>query len=119
MFIENVTSISYSSEIQVRKTEYGPTYYPNPKHVNDGIIRVNINRLEYYNSDEDTWTPLIGDKVDLNMKLPAGLDVVINWAYEKMNEERKIEQLAAKYPALKQARDNFELIKQVVKNEEI
>lgn len=119
MFIENLTLVSYSPGIQVRKSEYGPNYHPDSANFKDGVVRVNINRLEYYNSDEDTWTPLTGDRVELNMNLPAGLDIVISWAYQKMDEERKIEQLAAKYPALKQARDNFELIKQVVKNEKI
>ena len=41
----------------------------------------------------------------------------INWVRLKMAEEKELNKLCDTYPALKTAKENFELIKQLVQNE--
>jgi phage terminase large subunit-like protein len=43
----------------------------------------------------------------------------LKWAKEKMVEERELEKLAKEYPALENARKHLEMIKVLVKSEEI
>jgi hypothetical protein len=74
-----------------------------------------MDGLEYYKNDIDSWLPISGSQVDIEHS--SVLDTVINWALIKMEEERKINELADKYPALKQAKLNYETVKALVSNE--
>ena len=47
------------------------------------------------------------------------LDTIITWARSKMQEEEKLKTLAAKFPALQKAMDNFEMIKALIENEPV
>lgn len=111
-FIETVES--GDANIYVRKTAYTPYYAPDDKNLHDGSIRTNRGGLEYYDASNSCWLPLPG--ADVKVELGPHIEMVLQWAYKKMDEEEKLKQLAEKYPALKQAKENYEIVKAMVYN---
>lgn len=112
-FVETVDSGDAS--IYVRKTAYTPYYVPDDKNLHDGSIRTNRGGLEYYDAGNNSWLPLPGS--DVKVEIAPHVQVVLDWAWAKMQEEHKLEDLAAKYPAFKQAKENYEIVKALVQNE--
>lgn len=111
-FVETVDSGDAS--IYVRRTGYTPYYSPDDKNLHDGSVRTNKGGLEQYDAGSDCWLPLPGS--DVKVEISPHVQVVLDWAWVKMQEEYKLEELAAKYPAFKQAKENYDLIKAMVKD---
>jgi hypothetical protein len=112
-FVEHIQVCGYN--VKVSTNDYSTRYFPDPERQLDGMVRVGLEGLEYYKDDTDSWLPISGSQVDIEHS--SVLDNVINWALIKMEEERKINELADKYPALKQAKLNYETVKALVSNE--
>ena len=113
-FVENFQCSDMS--IYGTVTDHTPYYTPDDKNLHDGVIlRTSQGGLEYYDVKLGDWLPLPGCQVTL--ELGPMSRTVLDWAYDKMEEERKLEELVAKYPALKQAKENYEIIKAMVANE--
>jgi ubiquinone/menaquinone biosynthesis C-methylase UbiE len=112
-FVEHIQVRGYN--VKVTTNDYSTRYFPDPQQQLDGMVRVSMDGLEYYKNDIDSWLPISGSQVDIEHS--SVLDTVINWALIKMEEERKINDLADKYPALKQAKLNYETVKALVSNE--
>ena len=77
-----------------------------------GMVRYNNGILEAF--DGYSWIN-ISTYVDVSLLPPATTAIV--WAQEKMAEEARLQALMDKYPALKTAKDNYELIKTLVLSE--
>jgi nitrogenase molybdenum-iron protein alpha/beta subunit len=63
-----------------------------------------------------TWMPIDNT---VNLTTDSTVAETLKWAKEKMREEREFERLALEYPALDNARKQLEMIKVLVKSEEI
>ena len=53
----------------------------------------------------------------LTLSLSPRVESVIIWAEQKMEEEQRERELCRKYPALQQAKENYDLIKTMVEND--
>lgn len=111
-FLENVNSGDAS--LMVTQTGYTPYYRPDDTNLHDGSVRTNQGGLEYYDAKYNSWMPLPG--MDVNITIGPHAQVVIDWAEAKMMEEMREKELLSKYPTLKQAKENYELIKAMVQN---
>lgn len=78
-----------------------------------GNLRLNNGTIEVFCISN--WIPISGE---YNIQLDARTQGILMWAEDKMREERNLEELCKKYPALEKAKQNFDLIKAMV-NEEI
>lgn len=78
-----------------------------------GMIRLNGSDYEFF--DGVTWNKMYTTAtVDLSFQTQQAID----WAIRKMNEEKKLDEYCKQYPALDEARNNFELIKKLVVSNE-
>ncbi len=111
-FIETVNSSDAS--ILVTAHTYTPFYTPDDKNLHDGAVRTARGGLEYYDSRNGCWLPLPG--ADVKVEIAPHVQVVLDWAYGKMQEDFKLQELAEKYPAFKQAKENYEIVKAMVYN---
>jgi hypothetical protein len=109
-FVETITSSDAS--IYSITNSYTPYYTANEAIPHDGFVRTNNGGLEYYDGSDHCWLPLPGS--DVRIEIAPHVQVVLDWAYAKMQEECEIDTLAATYPAFKAAKENYELIKALV-----
>lgn len=112
-FVENICSSDQT--IYCVDVGHTPCYTPNDTRPMDGVVRTAQGGLEYYDASFNAWLPLPGSEV--RVELAPHVTHILDWAYYKMEEERKFDAAAAKYPAFARARENFELMKAMVKNE--
>ena len=112
-FIDTVGS--YDSSITLYLTNHTPMYKPSDTIPNDGYIRTNYGKFEYWDGRNGCWMPCSG--ADISASLGPRLSYIVEWADRKMDEERKLAELVEKHPALKTAKENYELIKAMVGNE--
>ena len=110
-FIDEINS----SDMIVYANKQGTQYVPSNHTPMDGVVRINNGGLEYYNGDYRSWDVLNGTGVQIGNS--SRLEEVVRWAYDKMEEERTLDELAKKFPAFKTAKENYELMKAMVKNE--
>lgn len=113
-FIESVTS--NNGHVNVGISNYTPYYTPVDSKPLDGHVRTRNGGFEYYDANMQKWTPLPGDVARIDLTGMA--DNAISWVYEKMAEEARLKELAEKYPALKTAKEHYEIIKVMVQNNE-
>jgi hypothetical protein len=111
-FVENVNCSDFS--IYGTTTNHTPYYVPDNSVPMDGAVRTNKGGLEYYDSSIKDWLPLPGTEVRLELGPIAR--TVLDWAHEKMIEEQKLEELVKKYPSLKAAKENYEIVKAMVEH---
>lgn len=111
-FVETVGNSDAS--ILVTYSAHTPYYTPDDKNLHDGAVRTSQGGLEYYDAKYNSWLPLPG--LDVKLEIAPHVQHVLDWAYLKMQEELELDNLVAKYPALKQAKENFDLVKAMVKH---
>ena len=76
-----------------------------------GSLRYNGNMIETY--DGSTWRQV--NQNYTNISLDIGMVEAIEWARNKMAEERELEELAKQYPILEDAMRDLEVIKVLVR----
>ena len=113
VFIDAVGS--YNADIMLYLTDHSPRYQPSSAVPNDGYIRTNYGKFEYWDGRNGCWMPCSG--ADINVSLGPRIIPIVEWAERKMIEERRLAEMVEKYPALKAAKENYELIKAMVSNE--
>lgn len=112
-FIESISS--KNSTIYTCKNDYTPYYIASDTTPMDGAVRINQGGFEYYDAKNGAWFPLPGSDVDL--EIDPYYVTVLEWAMKKMDEEQKLDKLAEQFPAFKTAKENYELMKAMVRNE--
>jgi hypothetical protein len=110
--LEQVTS---GRGIDCYSTLQGTHYYPNDLVPSDGALRTYAGNMQYYNASKTCWQQLQGDTV--HVELSMEVHVVLNWVRDKMAEDVRIKDLIEKHPALKKAKENFDIIKVLVEND--
>jgi hypothetical protein len=56
---------------------------------------------------------------NFTLSTSSELDMVVEWAKEKMLEEERLKELCKKFPSLQKAKDNYDMIKTLVEHENI
>ena len=81
-----------------------------------GDVRWNGQYKRFEVSDGANWIP-----IDNTVQITTDTYVAetLQWAKEKMREEQELDKLAKDYPALENARKQLDMIKVLVKSEEI
>jgi hypothetical protein len=98
------------------------TYQGNRPYINTtqpiaGMVRYNNTNggcMEVY--DGSTWQPIANGSVDIDLNENAKR--ILEWAEEKMHEEKKLQELLARHPGLKDLHDKFEMMKILCQEEE-
>lgn len=108
--IKNITSSSTHLTVQ----GYSPTpVYPNGM-LSAGSVRYNPNNHHTEVYDGTNWYSITND---VTVGLSWDADNAIRWAIEKQKEEAELKTKMEKYPALKDAYDQLEVVKALVYGE--
>jgi hypothetical protein len=79
-----------------------------------GLVRYNPNSACLEATDGMSWHQLRpGATIDLNADAQRALD----WAFQKMQEERRLEQLMEKHPGLRDLKEKFDIMLALTKQE--
>lgn len=107
--IKNILSKNY---ITINRQVHQP--YISPGSQSAGMVRFNINtnELEVYNGV--AWLAIASD---VEIGLGSEVEMILDWAREKMLEDQRIDELCKKHPGLAKARDNYEMFKRLVDTE--
>jgi len=81
-----------------------------------GDVQWNGQYKRFEVSDGKNWIPIDNT---VHISTDSHVSEALTWAREKMREERELDKLAKEYPALDNARKQLEMIKVLVKSEEI
>ena len=100
--------------IQVQQGYHGvPPISPGAQSA--GLLRYNsnTNNIEVYNGM--AW---YGIDTTVGIDLSSSAKETLTWAYNKMQEERRLKDLMAQHPGLKDLHDKFEMMKVLCMEEE-
>jgi hypothetical protein len=115
MSISHIQNVSGGPGIVCYVTSVGTNYFPNDSIPNDGALRTYAGNIQYYDADSHCWMLMQGS--DVSVDLAADHQVIMDWVRDKMVEDVRIKDLTEKYPALKKAKENFDVIKALVEND--
>jgi hypothetical protein len=93
----------------------GSTPYISPGAVGAGMVRWNPNMNCMEVSDGSVWKTLSMDYASVSLTPDA--ESLLDWARRKRDEEQNLEAMMEKYPALKKAKENFDLMLNIVKDD--
>jgi hypothetical protein len=90
--------------------------YISPGSSGAGMMRYNGNTQCIEVNDGSVWQVMSSayPSVELNGRAVS----ILEWAEQKMAEEKELDELCKKYPGLERARSNFETFKQLILTEE-
>ena len=111
----HIQNVNGEHGITCYRTNYGTHYYPNDSMPNDGALRTYAGNIQYYNALTHCWALLEGDQATVEISMEV--QMIMDWARDKMAEDMRIKDLAEKYPALKKAKENFDVVKALVEND--
>jgi hypothetical protein len=109
-----IKSIIGSKYIHVSGNSSGP--YISPGSSGAGMLRWNSNMNQMEVNDGNTWIAL--NTSVSSIELSPEVVEILEWGKKKLAEEQRIEELCKKYPGLQKAKDNFEMFKKLVENEQ-
>ena len=89
--------------------------YISPGSVGAGMLRYNSNSHCIEVNDGNSWQQLGMSHATIELNPEA--EDLLNWVRSKKQEELRIKELCEKYPALQKAKDNYDLILNIVKDE--
>lgn len=90
--------------------------YISPGAVGAGMVRYNTNMNCMEVNDGNVWRSLGMNYA--SVELTGEAQAILDWAKQKMTEEKKINELCEKYPGLGKARDNYEVFLKLVQSDE-
>lgn len=90
--------------------------YISPGSVGAGMVRWNSNMNCMEVNDGMSWKQMSMNYA--NVELTPDAIAVLDWAKQKMEEEKHLDELCKKYPGLERARSNFETFKRLVEQGE-
>lgn len=106
-----INSIYANSQWINVQSYVGNRPYMNTAMPANGTLRYNSNvnggMIEVF--DGNAWQPISDGSVKIDFSEQA--KQTLAWAYEKMEEERKLKDLMSKHPGLKELKDKFEMMR--------
>ena len=111
--IKSVNSTSEWISIEGRRPYVMPpvTTFEYPKNPHDGQMIYNFAIQEVQVYVDGAWINALGY---VNIGLRDQTEILLGWTRRKMEEEKQMNELCAKYPALAEAREQFETMKALV-----
>jgi hypothetical protein len=88
--------------------------YISPGAQSAGMVRYNSNSQNMEVYDGIAWLQITNN---VEVSLTGETEMLLEWAREKMLEERRIDELCKQHPGLAKARDNYELFKRLTDTE--
>jgi hypothetical protein len=89
--------------------------YISPGAVGAGMMRWNSNMNCMEVNDGNSWKTLGMSYASVG--LTGETESLLDWAREKRMEEQRLQEMMEKYPALKKAKDNFDILLNLVKDD--
>lgn len=88
--------------------------YVSPTAKHGGAVHFNSQTLELEIYDGHNWTP-----IQYSYQIEVDMDVkeVVQWAREKMHEDRRLKELVKTHPGLKEVYEKFEIMKALCLND--
>jgi len=99
-----------SPHIQVTGGESSGMYY-NTSGMSAGMVRYYNNGFQVY--DGMTWLTIANNYASVG--LTASANDAINWAIQKMQEDRELQELAKKHPSVKAAYESVQRAQEQLK----
>jgi hypothetical protein len=106
-------------------TSYDPNYisvtgnyaspYISPGSSGAGMMRWNSNTNTIEVNDGAVWREVPSGEGSVMLGPKA--KEIFEWAESKMEEERKLEEMMEQFPALRKAKDNFDIVLNLVKDD--
>lgn len=93
-----IRNLTAGNGIQVTNNSYS-TPYIDPNRPSAGMVRYLNNNLEIY--DGNSWITMQSSYPQV--ELTSEVQHILSWAREKMAEEARVEELAAKHPTVADA----------------
>jgi hypothetical protein len=90
--------------------------YISPGAMGAGMVRYNSNMNCMEVNDGNSWRQLGMNYASVGLTPEA--ESLLDWARQKQQEELSVAAMMEKYPALKKARDNYDLIWNLIKDEQ-
>jgi hypothetical protein len=91
--------------------------YISPGAMGAGMVRYNSNMNCMEVNDGNMWKQLGVNYA--NVELTGEAQYILDWAKQKMAEEKQLDELCEKYPGLRKARDNYETFLALVRSESV
>lgn len=110
--IKNITSSSRWLYVSGGSTS-GP--YISPGSSGAGMLRYNPNTQDMEVNDGNSWLTIPSGYASVEMSPEA--ESLLNWAQRKRDEEERLEAMMEKYPTLKKAKENFDIVLNLVKDD--
>lgn len=89
--------------------------YISPGSAGAGMLRWNPNMNQMEVNDGNSWQTLSNSYATIELNAEA--ESLLDWARQKRNEELQLKAMLEKYPALQKAKDNFDLLLNIVKDD--
>lgn len=89
--------------------------YISPGTVGAGMVRYNPNIDQLEVNDGNAWISYNGSYATI--ELTPEMESLLDWAREKREEERKLEAMMEQYPALRKAKENFDILLNLTKDD--
>ena len=80
-----------------------------------GIVRWNSNTHQLEVNDSNSWVPVSMNYATIELNPEA--ESLLDWARKKQTEEHAMSAMLEKYPALRKAKDNFDILLNLVKDD--
>jgi len=109
-----ITTAHSTSQLMKVSISGSVPYITNTTAPLTGMVRWNPGRgcIEVY--DGITWYPY---SQNLTVELSPEIEATVRWAERKQAEEAELDRLCQQHPGLQAAREQFEIMKQLVKKE--
>lgn len=89
--------------------------YISPGSAGAGMIRWNPNMNQLEVNDGNSWLPFTMNYATVELNSDA--ESLLDWARQKRQEEQRLQEMIEKYPGLKKAKENFDLMLNIVKDD--
>ena len=90
--------------------------YISPGAAGAGMMRYNPNTSNIEVNDGNSWQIMSSSYTSVGLTPEA--ESLLDWARQKRIEEQQMQTMLEQFPALKKAKDNFDLIWNLVKDEQ-
>lgn len=109
-----ISGLASSGSITISGGTTGMPYISsNPNNPIQGMIRINGTNIEAF--DGSVWIAV--NTSCASIELSDETEALLDWAREKRTEEQRLQDMMDKYPALKKAKDNFDILLNLVKDD--
>lgn len=109
-----IKTINAGKGLKVTQTYYVDPIYISPSTSGAGHVRWSANMNCFEINDGITWRQL--NWTCPSIEFDNDTQTVLDWARQKMEQEKEIDKLAQEYPAIAQLKESMDLMLNLVKD---